>query len=337
VAAGYIPAMPRRPARSGLPILLAILAWTLPATADPLPSWNEGAAKSRILAFVAAVTDPASEQYLPPEARIATFDNDGTLWAEQPIYFQLVFALDRVRAEAAAHPEWREDPALAAVLSDDPEALHGLHLEDVLKIVAASHAGMTDAEFQAQTEAWLASARHPRFDAGYATLVYQPMLELLSFLRDEGFQTWICSGGGIDFLRTFAEETYGVPPEQVIGSGVAKEFRFDDGVASFARLPELLEPVNDKEGKPVWIRRQIGRRPVLAVGNSDGDLAMLRYAGSDSPSLGILIHHDDAEREWAYDRESTVGRLAEGLDVAGPSGWLLVSMKDDFARVFPGR
>ncbi|MDH3687602.1 MAG: haloacid dehalogenase-like hydrolase [Myxococcales bacterium] len=314
------------------------LAAVLPlaASADPLPSWNEGEAKSRILAFVAAVTDPASEQYLPPEARIATFDNDGALWAEQPLYFQLVFALDRVRAQAGAHPEWKDDPTFAAVLGDDPKALESLHLEDVIKLVAASHAGMTDAEFAASAEAWLGDAKHPRFGVPYASLVYQPTLELLSFLRDSGFQTWICSGGGIDFVRAFAEETYGIPPEQVIGSGIAKEFRFESGAASFARLPKLLEPVNDKEGKPVWIRRQIGRRPALAFGNSDGDLAMLRYATSGTgTSLGILLHHDDAEREWAYDRESHVGRLSEGLDVAKDSGWLLVSMKDDFARVFP--
>ena len=324
------------------PCALLALALTaaipLTASGDPLPSWNEGEAKNRILAFVASVTDPASDQYLPPAARIATFDNDGTLWAEQPLYFQLVFALDRIRAEAGSHPEWHEDPTFQAVLSDDPKALSGLHLEDVLKIVTASHAGMTDAEFQAQTEAWLLSARHPRFDAAYATLVYQPMLELLRFLRDEGFQTWICSGGGIDFVRAFAEDVYGIPPEQVIGSGVAKEFRSEGGTAHFARLPKLLEPVNDKEGKPVWIRRHIGRLPVLAVGNSDGDLAMLRYAGSGSgPSLGVLLHHDDAEREWAYDRESHVGRLSEGLDIAEASGWVVVSMKDDFARVFPAR
>jgi len=310
----------------------------LAAVADPLPSWNEGEAKSRILAFVASVTDPASDQYLPPEERIATFDNDGTLWAEQPIYFQLVFALDRIRAEASAHPEWQEDPTFQAVLSDDPKALSGLHLQDVLKIVTASHAGMTDVEFQAQTEAWLASARHPRFDAGYSTLVYQPMLELLRFLRDEGFQTWICSGGGIDFVRAFAEGVYGIPPEQVIGSGVAKEFSTEGGAAHFSRLPKLLEPVNDKEGKPVWISRHIGRRPVLAVGNSDGDLAMLRYSVAGAgPSLGVLIRHDDAEREWAYDRDSHVGRLAEGLDTATTEGWLIVSMKGDFARIFPAR
>ena len=317
---------------------LALLTASLPTAADPLPSWNEGAAKERILAFVASVTDPASEQYLPPEERIATFDNDGALWAEQPIYFQLAFALDRVRSMAGEHPEWKEDPTFAAALGDDPKALQSLHTEDIVKLVAASHAGMTDAEFVAAAEAWLTEAKHPRFDALYSSLVYQPTLELLRFLRDRGFQTWICSGGGIDFLRAFAGQTYGIPPEQVIGSGIAKEFQFEGGVSRFARLPKLLEPVNDKEGKPVWIRRHIGRRPALAFGNSDGDLAMLRYATSGGgPSLGILLHHDDAEREWAYDRESHVGRLDEGLDVAASSGWVIVSMKNDFARVFPAR
>lgn len=328
----------RHIAFAALAASFALLAAALPASADPLPSWNEGPAKARILAFVASVTDPASDEYLPPEARIATFDNDGALWAEQPIYFQLAFALDRIRAEAGAHPEWKDDPTFSAVLSDDPKALAGLHVEDVVKLVAASHSGMTDAEFSASAEAWLAEARHPRFDVPYSSLVYQPTLELLRFLRDRGFQTWICSGGGIDFVRAFAEQTYGIPPEQVIGSGIAKEFHFEGGVSRFARLPKLLEPVNDKEGKPVWIRRHIGRRPALAFGNSDGDLAMLRYATSGTgPSLGILLHHDDAEREWAYDRESHIGQLAEGLDVAAASGWMLVSMKDDFARVFPAR
>ena len=329
--------MSERALRTLIP--LALLVWqSSTAFADPLPSWNDGEAKRRILAFVASVTDPASEHYVPPAERIATFDNDGTLWAEQPIYFQLLFAIDRVRADADAHPEWQQDPSLAAVLSDDPNALHGLGMQDVMKILATSHAGMTDAEFRAQAEGWLASARHPRFDAGYVTLVYQPMLELLRFLRDRGFQTWICSGGGIDFVRAFAEATYGIPPEQVIGSGVAKAWQRDGDSERFTRRAELHAPLNDKEGKPVWIRRHIGRRPILAVGNSDGDLAMLRHgAAGTGPSLGVILRHDDAEREWAYDRESHVGRLAEGLDTAQAEGWLIVSMKNDFARVFPSR
>jgi phosphoglycolate phosphatase-like HAD superfamily hydrolase len=309
------------------------------ARADPLPSWNEGAAKQRILDFVGAVTDPSGDRYVAPEARIAVFDNDGTLWSEKPYYFQLAFVLDRVRALAPAHPEWREKEPFRAVIEGDREALSQLGTHDLLALVAATHSGQTDAEFAAAAQQWLASARHPTRDVPFTELVFQPMLELLAFLREEGFQTWIVSGGGIDFLRVFAEDVYGIPPEQVIGSGVQKAFREDAGTGgAFVRLPELLAPLNDEEGKPVWIRRHIGRRPILAFGNSDGDLAMLTHAtGGDGPSLGLLLHHDDAEREWAYDRASSVGGLDRGLDQAGRRGWVLVSMKDDFGRVYPAR
>jgi phosphoserine phosphatase len=321
-----------------LPFVLSLLVLAGPVAADPLASWNDGATKKRILAFVASVTDPAGEHYVAPEERIAVFDNDGTLWAEQPLYFQLVFALDRVRVQAADHPEWKEQDPFRAVLSGDPEALESLDLEDVLTLVAATHSGMSDAEFSATAEAWLENARHPRFDAPYPSLVYAPMLELLGFLRESGFETWICSGGGIDFVRAFSERVYDIPPEQVIGTGIAKEFEVVDGVPRLVRLPKLLGPVNDKGGKPVWIQRHIGRRPILAFGNSDGDLAMLRYtSGGSGPSLGLLLHHDDAEREWAYDRESHIGRLDQGFEEAKRRDWLLVSLKNDFARVFPGR
>jgi phosphoserine phosphatase len=310
-----------------------------PASADPLPSWNDGPARDAILAFVASVTDPQGPDYVPPAERVATFDNDGNLWSEKPFYFQLAFALDRVRALAPQHPEWKDQEPFRAVLSGDPEALAGLHLADVLKLVTASHAGMSERAFDESARAWLATARHPRFERPYRELVFQPMLELLAFLRESGFRTWICSGGGIDFVRAFAGEAYGIPPEQVIGSGIAKEFRVGDGgLAGFHRLPKLLEPINDGPGKPVWIQRHIGRRPILASGNSDGDLQMLQYATSGpGPSLALLLHHDDAEREWAYDEDSAVGRLDEALVEAQARGWTVVRMKRDFGTVYPRR
>lgn len=319
-------------------VVLAIALGPLRAEGDPLPSWNDGAARSAILSFVAAVTDPASGSYVPAAERIATFDNDGNLWSEKPFYFQLAFALDRVRALAPEHPEWKDQDPFRAVLSGDAEALASLHTADVVKLVAASHTGMTDAEFSEVVREWLATARHPRFDRPYTELVYQPMLELLAFLRANGFQTWICSGGGADFVREFAEDTYGIPPEQVIGSGVAKEFYVRDGIGGFVRLPKLLDPINDGPGKPVWIQRQIGRRPILASGNSDGDLQMLQLATSGpGPSLALLLHHDDAEREWAYDKDSSVGRLDKALVEAKTRGWTVVGIEKDFATVYPRR
>lgn len=325
-----------RAARAALALAFAIALGPLRAWSDPLPSWNDGAARTAILQFVAAVTDPSNNSYVPPPKRIAVFDNDGNLWSEKPFYFQLAFALDRIRALAPRHPEWKDQDPFRAVLSGDTQALASLHTADVLKLVAASHTGMSDAEFSATVRAWLATARHPRFDRPYAELVFQPMLELLAFLRANGFQTWICSGGGSDFVRVFAEGTYGIPPEQVIGSGVAKEFRVKDGVSEFVRLPKLLEPINDGPGKPVWIQRQIGRRPILASGNSDGDLQMLQLATSGpGPALALLLHHDDAEREWAYDKDSSVGRLDVALAEAKTRGWTVVGIKRDFGIVYP--
>ncbi len=298
---------------------------------EPLPSWNDGAAKQAITSFVASVIDPTSATYVEPAERIAVFDNDGTLWAEQPLYFQLLFALDRVRDMAAEHPEWREQQPFKAILDDDREAIGQMSLHDVVQIVMATHAGMTVDEFAASVADWLATARHPRFDQPFTRLAYQPMLELLEYLRANEFKTFIVSGGGIDFMRAFTEDVYGIPPEQVVGSLGVTQFELRDGVAVLVKRPEI-EFVDDKEGKPVGINRFIGRRPIAAFGNSDGDLAMLQYtAAGDGPMLMALVHHDDAEREWAYDRDSSIGHL----DEARQRGWTVISMRNDWKQVFP--
>jgi len=302
---------------------------------DPLPSWNDGAAKESITRFVASVVDPNSATYVEPSERIAVFDNDGTLWAEQPLYFQLLFALDRVRDMAAQHPEWQEQEPFKAVLEGDREKLGQMSLHDVVPIVAATHAGMTVDEFTASVAGWLATARHPRFDQPYTQMVYQPMLELLEYLRANEFKTFIVSGGGIDFMRVFSEDVYGIPPEQVVGSSGVTAFELRDGEAVLVKQPEI-EFVDDKEGKPVGINRFIGRQPIAAFGNSDGDLAMLQYtAAGDGPKLMVIVHHDDAEREWAYDRDSSVGHLDAALDEAQDRGWTVISMRNDWERVFP--
>jgi phosphoserine phosphatase len=305
------------------------------AAAKAIPSWNEGPARKAILEFVAQITDPASPDYVAPPERVAVFDNDGTLWSEKPLYFQLLFALDRVRAMADEHPEWREAEPFRAILEDDREALAGIGEHELVEIVMATHAGLTTDEFDAIVTDWLATATHPRFGVRYTELVYQPMLELLVYLRDNDFKTFIVSGGGIDFLRTFAERVYGIPPEQVVGSAGELEFTMEDGVPTLHKTAGI-NFVDDKAGKPVGIRRFIGRRPILAGGNSDGDLQMLQYtAPGNRMALGLLVHHDDAEREVAYDRDSPVGRLAVGLEEAPERNWTVISMKDDWSKVFP--
>ena len=304
---------------------------------DPLPSWNDGAAKGAITRFVASVIDRNSATYVEPAERIAVFDNDGTLWAEQPLYFQLLFALDRVRDMAAEHPEWREQQPFKAILEDDRETLGQMSLHDVTQIVMVTHAGMTVDEFSGQVADWLATARHPRFDQPFTRMTYQPMLELLEYLRANEFKTFIVSGGGIDFMRVFTDDVYGIPPEQVVGSLGVTQFELRDGEAVLVKQPEI-EFVDDKEGKPVGINRFIGRRPIAAFGNSDGDLAMLQYtAAGDGPRLMALVHHDDAEREWAYDRDSSIGHLDTALDEARQRGWTVISMRNDWERVFPFR
>ncbi len=324
-----------------MPRLMALAAVTLSLVAcapspggDPLPSWNDGASKSSIVDFVAAVTDSTRSTFVPPRERIAVFDNDGTLWAEQPMYFQLAFAIDRVQELAADHPEWSSQMPYAAILSGDTDALGALTEHDIVEIVMATHAGMTIDEFQAAVAEWLARARHPRFDVPYPALVYQPMIELLDYLRANGFKTFIVSGGGIDFMRVFAEEVYGIPPEQTIGSMGALAFEWRDDRPVLVKQPGI-DFIDDKEGKPVGIARIIGRRPIAAFGNSDGDLAMLQYtAAGPGARLMVYVHHDDAEREWAYDRESHIGRLDRGLDEAAERGWTVVSMKSDWQQVF---
>ena len=301
---------------------------------DPLPSWNDGASKRAITAFVASVTDPGGAHYVEPEERIAVFDNDGTLWAEQPMYFQLLFALDRVRAMAGDHPEWREQQPFKAILEDDRETLGSISEHDLVQIVMVTHAGMTTDEFATTVADWLSTARHPRFDQPFTSLAYQPMLELLDYLRANRFKTFIVSGGGIDFMRVFTEEVYGIPPERVVGSSGVTQFELRDGEAVLVKMPEI-EFVDDKAGKPVGINRFIGRRPIAAFGNSDGDLQMLQYtAASVGLALMALVHHDDAQREWAYDRDSSVGHLDKALDEARARGWTVISMKDDWRRVF---
>jgi len=302
---------------------------------DPLPSWNDGQAKRAILDFVAAVTDPSSPDFVPEPERIATFDNDGNLWSEQPMYFQVFFAMDRVREMADDHPDWKSKQPFKAVIEGDMETLKAAGEHGLVEIIAATHTGMTTAEFQESVRRWVTTARHPTTGRLYTDMVFQPMLEVLDFLRDNGFKTFIVSGGGIDFLRVWAERVYGVPPEQVVGSSVKTEFEMTDAGPVLRRLAEI-DFVDDKEGKPVGIDRHIGRRPIAAFGNSDGDLQMLQWTSAGGGRrLGVIIHHTDADREWAYDRGSAVGGLDKALDEAPSWGWLVVDMKDDWKVIYP--
>ncbi len=304
---------------------------------ETLPSWRDGPAKQAIVDFVSRVTTPGSPDFVSEAERVATFDNDGTLWSERPVYFQLLFAIDRVEAMAAEHPEWKEKQPFKGVLEGDLEAVAATGEHGLLELVMASHAGMTTVEFESIVEAWLVTARHPELDRPYTELVYQPMLELLEFLRAHGFKTFITSGGGIEFMRPWVEETYGIPPEQVVGSSIKVNYEIRDGKPVLVRLPEL-DFIDDKEGKPVGIHKFIGRRPIAAFGNSDGDFQMLEWTtGGDGARLGVLIHHTDSEREWAYDRDSHVGRLDRGLDEAAERGWVVVDMENDWKTVYPNQ
>jgi phosphoserine phosphatase len=305
-----------------------------PIAADLLTSWKDGASRQSIIDFVARVTTEGGEDFVPPAQRIATFDNDGTLWAEQPQYFQLIFAMDRVRALASEHPEWKGRQPFKAVLEGDTKRVLAGGERALLELVMATHAGNTTDEFAKSVQDWLATAKHPRTNKPYTEMVYQPMLELLDYLRANGFKTYITSGGGIEFLRVFAEEVYGIPPEQVIGSSIKTELQFRDGTPVLVRLPELSF-IDDKAGKPVAINLHIGRRPIAAFGNSDGDLEMLRWvAAGTGPRLCLFVHHTDVVREWAYDRESRIGRFDRGLDEAQARGWTVVDMKTDWETVF---
>jgi phosphoglycolate phosphatase-like HAD superfamily hydrolase len=315
---------------------LMLLALALPATAaGPLPSWNDGAARQRILDFVTKVTDPASASFVPPAERIAVFDNDGTLWSEQPVYVQLAFALDRIKALAPQHPEWQTQEPFASLLKGDvANALAGGE-QAIAQIIMATHAGTTTEEFATIVQDWLATARHPVTGRPYTGMVYQPMLEVLAYLRANGFKTFIVSGGGIEFMRPWTERVYGIPPEQVVGSSIKTKYELRDGRPVLVRLPEL-NFIDDKAGKPVGIQQHIGRRPIMAFGNSDGDFEMLEWTTTGAgPRLGVIVHHDDAGREVAYDRKSHIGGLDRGLDEAGRRGWVLISMKDDWRMIYP--
>jgi len=304
------------------------------AQTDPLPSWNDGPSKQAITGFVARVTRQGGPDFVPPPERIATFDNDGTLWVEHPIYTQLAFALDRVKALAPLHPEWTSTQPFKAALEGDMKTLAASGEHGMAELVMASHAGMTTAEFGKIVTDWIATARHPRFKRPYTELSYLPMIELLAYLRANGFKTFIVSGGGVEFMRPWTERVYGVPPEQVVGSSIKTKFQMRDGRPELFRLPEL-NFVDDGPGKPVGINEYIGRRPIAAFGNSDGDLEMLQWTTmTGGARLGLIVHHTDAEREYAYDRDTEFGRLDKALDAAALNKWTVVDMKNDWKRIF---
>jgi len=305
------------------------------STGDPLPSWNDGRAKQSIIEFVDRVTQAGGTDYVPPHERIATFDNDGTLWCEQPIYTQFAFAIDRVKELAPQHPNWKHQQPFQAALDGDKAALIASGERGLAQIVMASHVGMTPDDFEQIVRRWLSTARHPRYNRPYTSLVYQPMLELLAYLRDNQFKTFIVSGGGIEFMRPWTERVYGIPPYQVVGSSVKVHYEVVDGAPELMRLPEV-DFIDDKQGKPIGINRFIGRRPIMAFGNSDGDYEMLRWTtAGDGPRFGLIVHHTDAEREYAYDYPSDVGQLKRALDEAPERGWTVVDMKHDWRTIFP--
>ena len=303
--------------------------------ADPLASWNEGAAKKSIVTFVTKVTEHGSPDFVAPDDRIATFDNDGTLWAEQPMYSQLLFALDRVKVLAPQHPEWKDKEPFASLLKGDVKGALAGGEPAIGEIVMSTHAGMTTDEFNKIVTDWIATARHPVTKRPYTEMVYQPMLELLAYLRANGFKTFIVSGGGIDFMRPWTDKTYGIPPDQVVGSSGKVQFELRDGKPVLVKLP-AINFIDDKAGKPVGIQQHIGQRPIAAFGNSDGDQQMLEYAaGGSGARFALLVHHDDAKREWAYDRTSHIGTLDKAWDEAVAKGWTVVSMKDDWKTIYP--
>jgi phosphoserine phosphatase len=302
----------------------------------PLVSWNDGKAKRSVIEFVEKVTKAGLADFVPLPEHIAVFDNDGTLWAEQPMYFQLLFAIDRVKALAPQHPEWKDKEPFASLLKGDVKGALAEDERGMLEIVMTTHAGMTTGEFEQIVKDWLSTAKHPKTKRPYTEMVYQPMLELLAFLRANGFKIFIVSGGGVEFMRPWTEKVYGIPPEQVIGSSIKTKFEMRDGKSILVRLPEI-NFIDDKAGKPVGIHQHIGRRPILAFGNSDGDLQMLQWTGAGNGMRFMgLVHHTDADREWGYDRKSPIGTLDKALDEARAKGWpVVVDMKKDWKRVFP--
>jgi phosphoglycolate phosphatase-like HAD superfamily hydrolase len=332
----------QRQTQSGLKFLLtgfvaifAVCICSVANAADPLTSWNEGPARKAILEFVAAVTDQSSKDYVAPAERIAVFDNDGTLWVEYPMYTQALFAFDRVKALAPQHPEWKTTQPFKGVLEGDMKAVGATGMKGLMEIVMATHSGMTAAEFEQEVSNWLASTKQKKFNRLYTELIYQPQLELLDYLRANGFKTFIVSGGGIAFMRPISEKTYGIPPEQVVGSSIVAEFQVKDGKPALVRMPKI-DFINDKAGKPVGIYEHIGRRPILAFGNSDSDMQMIEYTmAGEGRRMGLFVHHADADREYAYDRKSHVGTLDKALDQADANDWIIVDMKKDWKKVFP--
>ncbi len=330
--------MVRRTALAGLGLALVHAGGAATAfAADPLPSWNEGPARRAIVAFVETVTREGGPGYVAPAERIATLDNDGTLWSEQPMYFQAFFIFDRVKALLPQHPEWKTKEPFASILRGDAKAALAGGEPALVEMLMATHAGTTTEEFETIVSDWVKTARHPKTGRLFTEMVYQPMLELLAYLRANGFKTFVVSGGGIEFMRPWAERVYGIPPEQVVGSSIRTKFEMRDGKPVLVRLPEI-DFVDDKAGKPVGIHRHIGRRPIAAFGNSDGDLQMLQWTAAGSGSrFALYVHHTDALREWAYDRQSHVGRLDKGLDEARARGWTVVDMKTDWKRIYPSQ
>jgi phosphoglycolate phosphatase-like HAD superfamily hydrolase len=316
--------------------IFIISAISAHAQSDSLPSWNDSAAKKSIVDFVSRVTAQGAPDFVPVEQRIAVFDNDGTLWCEQPIYFQFAFAFDRIRAIAPQHPEWKTTQPYKAILDGDMKAFAASGEKGLLQMVAAAHSGMTTDEFSKTVIEWTATARHPRFNRPYTQLVYQPMLELLAYLRANGFKTFIVSGGGVEFMRPWVEKAYGIPPEQVVGSSGTVALQMDAAGKPSLLKTSKIEFIDDGPGKPVGINRFIGRRPIFAFGNSDGDLQMLQWtaAGAGTRFMG-LVHHTDAEREYAYDRKSKIGKLDKALDEATVRGWAVIDMKKDWKTIFP--
>jgi phosphoglycolate phosphatase-like HAD superfamily hydrolase len=302
---------------------------------DPLPSWNDGPSKKAIVAFVTRVTTGGGPDFVAPAERIATFDNDGTLWSEQPIYFQAAFALDRVKELSPSHPEWTSKQPFKGIIEDDMKAVTAAGEKGLAELLAVTHTGNTTDEFDKIVRDWIANARHPKTNRPYTEMVFQPMLELLNYLRANGFKTYIVSGGGIDFMRPWTERVYGIPPEQVIGSRAKVRYEVRNGQPAILKLPEV-DLVDDKAGKPVGIYQVIGRRPIAAFGNSDGDFEMLEWTTSGPGArFGLIVHHTDGEREWAYDRTSHIGQLARGLDEAPKRGWTVVDMKNEWKVIYP--
>ena len=321
----------------GLALLFTLLiSLTCQAdTSTPLSSWQDGASRQAIISFVQRVTDPASPEHLAPSDRIAVFDNDGTLWAEQPIYTQLLFVADRVRAQVGENPAWESQEPFASVLKGDLAGAFSSSHDAPVQLIRASQAGLDTDSFDQVVRDWMQTARHPTTDKPFTRMVYQPMLELLDYLQDNDFKSFIVSGGGVDFMRPWTESVYGIPPERVVGSRTAKQLAVQDGVVRVVH-EGTMEFNDDKEGKPIGISQHTGRRPIAAFGNSDGDLQMLQWTtAGDGARFALIVHHTDAEREWAYDRDSSIGRLDQALDAAAEHGWTVVNMKQDWKQVFP--